>query len=82
MAATSSSVSLGVSNFSAAQKGWLGALRDPQIGRAIALIHKEPSRPLSLAALSSEAAMSRSAFASRFSELVGEPPLHYLPGGG
>lgn len=61
-----------------AQKGWLGALRDPQIGRAIALIHKEPSRPLTLAALSAEAAMSRSAFASRFSELVGEPPMHYL----
>ncbi len=60
-----------------AQKGWLGALQDPQIGRAIALIHKEPSRPLTLAALASEAAMSRSAFAARFSQLVGESPMHY-----
>jgi AraC-like DNA-binding protein len=62
----------------AAQGGWLGALQDKQIGRAIALIHKEPARPWTVAALAGELAMSRSAFAARFTELVGEPVMHYV----
>ncbi|MEU6641615.1 AraC family transcriptional regulator [Saccharomonospora sp. NPDC046836] len=62
----------------AAQRGWLGALRDPQIGRAIALIHRDPARDWTLAALANEIAMSRSAFAARFTDLVGEPAMHYV----
>jgi AraC-like DNA-binding protein len=62
----------------AAQSGWLGALRDPQVGRAIALIQRDPSRDWKVADLAHEAAMSRSAFAARFTDLVGEPPMHYL----
>jgi AraC-like DNA-binding protein len=62
----------------AAQTGWLGALQDRQVGRAIALIHRDPSRPWSLAALASEVGMSRSAFAARFTELVGEPAMRYV----
>lgn len=62
----------------AAQTGWLGALRDKQIGRAIAMIHRDPSRPWTLASLAAEAAMSRSAFAARFTERVGEPAMQYL----
>jgi AraC-like DNA-binding protein len=62
----------------AAQTGWLGALQDKQIGRAIALIHREPSRPWTVAALADEVAMSRSAFSQRFTERVGEPAMHYL----
>ncbi|MGH9164683.1 MAG: AraC family transcriptional regulator [Acidimicrobiales bacterium] len=62
----------------AAQTGWLGALRDHQIGYAIGLIHREPARAWTLALLAKEAAMSRSAFAARFSELVGEPAMHYV----
>src|SRR5262249_26499721 len=54
----------------AAQTGWLGALRDRQIGRAISLIHQDPSRDWSLASLANELAMSRSSFAARFTELV------------
>lgn len=61
-----------------AQTGWLGALRDKQIGRAIALIHRDPAREWTVASLAHELAMSRSAFAARFTELVGEPPLRYL----
>jgi AraC-like DNA-binding protein len=57
--------------------GWLGALQDPRIGRAIALIHRDPSRPWTVASLAAEAAMSRSAFAGRFTDLVGEPVMHY-----
>lgn len=62
----------------AARKGWLGALRDKQVGRAISLIHHDPARAWTVASLAAEVAMSRSAFAARFRELVGEPAMHYL----
>jgi AraC-like DNA-binding protein len=58
--------------------GWLGALRDPQIGRALALVHRDPARPWTVATLAAESAMSRSAFAARFTELVGEPAMQYV----
>jgi AraC-like DNA-binding protein len=61
-----------------AQAGWLGALRDKQIGRAMQLIHREPAVNWSVASLAREAAMSRSAFAARFRELVGESPMQYV----
>ena len=62
----------------AAQTGWLGALQDPQIGRAISLIHRDPARAWTVASLADELAMSRSAFAARFTELVDEPAMHYV----
>jgi AraC-like DNA-binding protein len=61
-----------------AQTGWLGALRDEQIGRALALIHGDTARAWTVASLADELAMSRSAFAARFTELVGEPVMHYV----
>ena len=60
-----------------AQHGWLGALQDEQIGRSIALIHRDPERVWNVPELASESGMSRSAFAARFGELVGEPPMRY-----
>ncbi len=60
------------------QGGWLGALRDPKVGAALALIHREPERAWSVASLSSEVGMSRSLFAARFSAKVGRAPLSYL----
>lgn len=62
----------------AAQTGWLGALNDPQIGRAISLIHRDPARAWTVASLARELAMSRSAFAARFTELVDEPAMQYV----
>ncbi|GEN12797.1 transcriptional regulator, AraC family [Myxococcus fulvus] len=61
-----------------AKSGWLGALQDPDVGRALALIHREPTRPWTVASLASSVAMSRSAFSARFTQRVGEPPMHYL----
>lgn len=58
--------------------GWLGALRDPQVGRALALLHSDPGQGWTVAALAAEINLSRSAFAARFTSLVGEPPLAYL----
>jgi AraC-like DNA-binding protein len=62
----------------AARTGWLGALQDPQVGRALALIHRDPARAWTLASLARELAMSRSAFAARFTQLVDEPAMQYL----
>jgi len=62
----------------AARAGWLSALQDRQIGRALVEIHRDPARAWSVASLASEAALSRSAFSARFTELVGEPALRYV----
>jgi AraC-like DNA-binding protein len=62
----------------AAQRGWLGAFQDPQIGRAISLIHRDPARNWTVASLADELSMSRSAFAARFTEIVGEPVMSYV----
>ncbi|MFC7449385.1 AraC family transcriptional regulator [Rhodococcus daqingensis] len=62
----------------AARTGWLGALQDPQLGRAIAAVHRSPGDDWTVESLAREAAMSRSAFAARFTELVGEPAMRYV----
>jgi AraC-like DNA-binding protein len=62
----------------AARTGWLGALQDQQIGRALTLIHREPARAWTVGSLAREIALSRSAFAARFTELVNEPAMQYL----
>jgi len=62
----------------AARTGWLGALQDPYIGRALALIHRDPARAWTVASLADELAMSRSAFAARFTDLVNEPAMQYV----
>jgi AraC-like DNA-binding protein len=60
------------------QGGWLGALRDPQIGRALVLMHRQPERDWTVASLAEALNMSRSVFSDRFTTLVGVPPLLYL----
>jgi AraC-like DNA-binding protein len=59
-------------------KGWLAGLRDPYIGRTLALLHGEPTRNWTVDELAREVALSRSALAERFSDMVGEPPIQYL----
>ncbi|MBV2150119.1 AraC family transcriptional regulator [Sphingobium sp. AS12] len=58
--------------------GWLGALRDPKILRALSAMHHDPRHSWSVAELAARAGMSRAAFARRFSRLVGQAPLGYL----
>ncbi|MBR0647144.1 AraC family transcriptional regulator [Plastoroseomonas hellenica] len=60
------------------QSGWLAGLRDPVIGRALALMHGAPADPWTAAALARAAGLSRSAFAERFAKLIGESPMGYL----
>ena len=58
--------------------GWLFALSDRQVGAAIAAIHREPERRWTVAALAVEVGISRSGFAARFRQLVGDGPIEYL----
>jgi AraC-like DNA-binding protein len=58
--------------------GWLGALRDRQVAAALGVIHESPRTPWTVGSLAAHVGMSRSAFAERFTKLVGEAPLLYL----
>ncbi|AXH56127.1 AraC family transcriptional regulator [Pseudomonas amygdali pv. lachrymans str. M301315] len=58
--------------------GWLGALQDPRLSRAIVMMHQHPGRSWTVATLAHEARHSRSVFAQRFLEATGKPPLQYL----
>jgi AraC family transcriptional regulator, alkane utilization regulator len=60
------------------QTGWLGALRDRHVGRALALLHDRPCSAWTLERLSREVGLSRSALGDRFAALVGKPPMQYL----
>lgn len=59
-------------------QGWLAALTDPHLGRALSLIHEKPHHPWSVADLAREAGVSRSGFAARFTDVLGETPMLYL----
>lgn len=60
------------------QTGWLAGLRDPFVGRALALIHDRPTHPWTLHELAREVGLSRSALADRFTRRIGVPPMRYL----
>jgi AraC-like DNA-binding protein len=59
-------------------RGWLAGLRDPELASALVAVHQQPERDWTVAALAAQAAMSRSAFAARFSAVVGISPIEYL----
>jgi len=58
--------------------GWLTALRDPKIGKALALIHRRPEERWTVGGLAKAVYLSRSVFSARFTELVGTPAMRYL----
>jgi AraC-like DNA-binding protein len=60
------------------QRGRLFALRDPYVGKALALVHGRPGHPWTAESLACEVSLSRSAFADRFASVVGMPPKRYL----
>ena len=59
-------------------RGWLLALRDKRVGLALSRIHAEPAHDWTVDALAREVALSRAAFAKRFTQLVGVGPVSYL----
>ena len=60
------------------QQGWVAALQDRHVGRALKRLHAEPARAWTLPALAAESGLSRSALAERFQRLVGCAPMSYL----
>ena len=56
----------------------LKGFRDPQIGQALAIIHKDLQNPWTVGSLAKEVGMSRSSFADRFASLMGQGPMAYL----
>lgn len=57
---------------------WLAALKDRALSSALAHMHRNPRRNWTVPELAQQACLSRSAFADRFSQTLGEPPLTYL----
>jgi AraC-like DNA-binding protein len=60
------------------QTGWLAGMRDPVVGRALALLHDRPAQPWTLERLGEEAGASRSSLHERFVHFIGTPPMQYL----
>lgn len=60
------------------QTGWLAGVRDPVVGKALALLHTRAGEPWTTGALARQAGLSRSSFAERFRLLIGMPPMRYL----
>src|SRR6202023_932481 len=58
--------------------GFLSALCDPGTAAALGAMHSRSEAPWTVASLAKEVGLSRSVFAARFTQLVGEPPLGYL----
>jgi len=61
-----------------ANQGWLAALRDEKIGKALAAIHREPEKDWTVDTLARSVGMSRSGFSAHFTDLVGESAKRYL----
>ena len=60
------------------ERGWIAALHDRQIGKAMTLMHRRPGHDWRVASLAREIGMSRSGFSARFSALMGESVMQYL----
>lgn len=60
------------------EKGWLAAVRDRYVGRALSRLHAQPAYPWTVEELAGHAGLSRSALAQRFTQLLGLPPMQYL----
>ena len=67
-----------ITDLPAEQTGWLAGARDPEVGKTLALMHRNPAHPWTIASLAREAGVSRSVLAERFRHFLNEPPMAYL----
>jgi AraC-like DNA-binding protein len=67
-----------VAQLPATQKGWLAGVRDPEVGKALVLLHKQPSHSWTIALLAQEVGLSRSVLADRFRHYLSNTPMGYL----
>jgi len=67
-----------IAHLPAEQTGCLVGARDAEVGKALALMHRNPAHPWTIASLAKEAGVSRSVLAERFRHYLNEPPMAYL----
>jgi AraC-like DNA-binding protein len=67
-----------ISHLPPEQTGWLAGGRDAEVGKTLALMHRDPAHPWTIASLAKEAGISRSVLAERFRHYLNEPPMAYL----
>ena len=60
------------------QTGWLAGARDPEVGKALTLLHQQPAHAWTLAELARATGLSRTVLSERFRHFIGEPPMAYL----
>jgi AraC-like DNA-binding protein len=60
--------------------GWLAGARDPVVGKSLALLHRRPRHPWTIAELAAEVGLSRSSLVERVTRYLPEPPMAYLTG--
>lgn len=61
-----------------APNGWLAAILDPMLSRALLALHDHPTRDWTLPSLAAQTGTSRSALTARFADLLGTSPMRYL----
>ncbi|MBS0171546.1 MAG: AraC family transcriptional regulator [Nitrospira sp.] len=67
-----------VAQLPATQTGWLAGVRNPEVGKALACLHRDPARPWTIATLADEVGLSRSVLAERFRHYLSDTPIGYL----
>jgi AraC-like DNA-binding protein len=67
-----------IAQLPAEQTGWLAGARDSEVGKTLALMHRNPAHSWTLAALAKEARVSRSVLAERFRHYLNQAPMAYL----
>ena len=60
------------------ETGWIAGLQDRHVGRALALLHSNPTAAWTVDELGQRVGLSRSALHERFVQLIGQPPMQYL----
>ncbi|MBP0590915.1 AraC family transcriptional regulator [Paraburkholderia sp. LEh10] len=67
-----------IDDLPADRKNWLAGVKDRFVGRALSILHAQPAYNWTVDELARKVGLSRSAFAARFSDLLGQPPMQYL----
>jgi AraC-like DNA-binding protein len=67
-----------IAGLPAEQTGWLAGARDAEVGKTLALMHRTPSHPWTIASLAKEVGVSRSVLAERFRHYLHKSPMAYL----
>jgi AraC-like DNA-binding protein len=67
-----------IADLPAEQTGWLAGARDAEVGKTLALMHRNPAHPWTIASLAKEAGVSRSVLAERFRFYLNQTPMAYL----